>query len=72
MAHTRRIRHVTCHTPLWGVTDVTARRWAGNVRFRGNCGPEADVTRCPLLTQSGHRAAIRASLNSAREPRARQ
>jgi hypothetical protein len=31
-----------------------------NVRFEGNNGHDADVTRCPLLTQSGHRP-IRAS-----------
>ena len=25
-----------------------------NVRFEGNNGHDADVTRCPLMTQSGH------------------
>ena len=29
-----------------------------NVRFEGNNGHDADVTRCLLMTQSGHRRPI--------------
>jgi hypothetical protein len=30
-----------------------------HVRFEGKNGHDADVTRCPLMTQSGHLAARR-------------
>ena len=38
----------------WHLADVQTA--LTNVRFEGNNGHDADVTRCPLMTQSGHHA----------------
>ena len=32
---------------------------ADDVRFEGNNGHDADVTRCPLMTHSGHCVSLR-------------
>jgi hypothetical protein len=37
---------------LWHKADIT--RVLSNVRFCGQSGHDADLTRCPLLTHSGH------------------
>ena len=37
---------------LWHLADVQTALM--NVRFEGNNGHDADVTRCLLMTQSGH------------------
>jgi hypothetical protein len=55
---------------LWHLADMPDV--PPNVRFREYSGHRANQLECLLLTPSGHRSAIRASLNSAREPRARQ
>ena len=40
----------------WHIADVPLA--LTNVCFEGNNGHDADVTRCPLMTQSGHVASL--------------
>jgi hypothetical protein len=45
-----RVPHL--HVRYWHKADVQTALM--NVRFEGNNGHDADVTRCLLMTQSGH------------------
>ena len=51
---------------FWHKADVQAALM--NVRFEGKNGHDADVTRCPLMTQSGHHALEYPRYNAAQKP----
>ena len=52
------------HVRLWHSADMATALM--HVRFEGNNGHDADVTRCLLMTQSGHVAWDRSALDKER------